>query len=251
MPVGSLLHAGALCIPVDYIAGELAELCGRADRYCGTPACSTEPTGLDCALASGMEYSGISHHICWCTRYTSGPHMPSLSIPYHIPVHHLSQLALCCMLVSHHACRLPHMAQQAHLLSHYPCQSTGYACRPHMPSLSLSYPVLVHHPSQLAPFCMPVTHHTYQAPPHGSATNAGHSTRHLTAILLAPEAFLESVSFDTVCSSQICGFEGPWESNTFDTVCPFLELYHLVHCSVLTYVTQDLEHRYFRIFLHV
>ena len=37
------------------IAGELAELCGKAGRYCGTPSCSTEPTGLDGALAYGME----------------------------------------------------------------------------------------------------------------------------------------------------------------------------------------------------
>ena len=218
------------------LAGELAELCGRANRYHGTLACSTEPTGLDHALASSMEYSGISHHICWCTRYTSGPHMPSLSIPYHMPVHHLSQLALCCMLVSHHTCWLPHMARQAHLLSHYPCQSTGYARQLHMPSMSLSYPVPMHHPSQLAPFCMPVTHHTYRAPPHGSATNAGHPTGHLTTILLAPEEFLESVS---VCSSQysnllcICGFEGPQESDTFNTVCSVFESYGSVHCSVL------------------
>ena len=60
-------HASALCIPVDYIAGELAELCGRANRYRGTLACSTEPTGLDHAPASSMEYSGISHYICQCT----------------------------------------------------------------------------------------------------------------------------------------------------------------------------------------
>ena len=57
-------------------------------------------------------------------------------------------------------------------------------------------------------------HHTYQAPPHGSATNARHPTRHLTTILLAPEAFLESVSFNTVCSSQysnllFMGLRGP------------------------------------------
>ena len=95
-----------------------------------------------------------------------------------------------------------------------PLLMPGYARQPHMPSLSLSYPVPVHHPSQLAPFCMLVTHHTYWAPPHGSATNARHPTRHLTTILLAPEAFLESVSFNTVCSSQysnllFMGLRGP------------------------------------------
>ena len=266
MPVASLLHAGvppylpafphglesspAISIPmlVPYvcqwtIAGELAKLCGKAGRYRGTLACSTEPTGFDGAPASGVEYSGISHYLCQCTKYANGPHMPSLSIPYcmpvhhpshltlccmlvshhtcwlfhtalqahllshypcqcpryasgpymtsltipyHMPVHHPSQLALCCMMVSHNTCQLSHTVQQAHLLFHYPCQSTRYASRPYMPSLHISYCVLVHHPSQLAPFCMLVTHHTYQAPPHSSATNAGHPTGHPTAILLAP-----------------------------------------------------------------
>ena len=54
------------------IAGELAKPWGKASRYCGTPACSKEPTGMDNGLAYGMEYSGISHYICQCTSRGGG-----------------------------------------------------------------------------------------------------------------------------------------------------------------------------------
>ena len=55
---------------------------------------------------------------CHPTTHASAPGMP---------VHHTSQLALCCMLVSHHTCWLFDMALRAHLLSHYPCWCTRYA----------------------------------------------------------------------------------------------------------------------------
>ena len=49
------------------IAGELAELCEKASRYGGTPACSKESTGLDGALAYSMEYSGMAYVVHWHT----------------------------------------------------------------------------------------------------------------------------------------------------------------------------------------
>ena len=111
------------------IAGKLAVLWGRAGRIVGHRHATWKPTGLDDPPASGMQYLGISHYLCRWTRYASGPYMPLLTIPYHM---------------------------------------------------------LLHHPSQLAPVCMLVTHYIYRAPPHGFTTNAAHPTGHPTAILLAP-----------------------------------------------------------------
>ena len=47
------------------IAGELAKPWGKASRYGGTLACSTEPTGLDGTPAYSIEYSGMAYVVHW------------------------------------------------------------------------------------------------------------------------------------------------------------------------------------------